>query len=147
MDKAQLLAALASAFHAVGDPAKVETSGNIAFYSVGVFELDGDNMLRRNESFFVENEGQGNELAYWLEKQPVPIANSSRFYRDAKDYLDLKIADGTLEAAFIDEVNEDSERATAFAYLIVASELVEKKAVLWRNASGDVQHAAVDQLA
>ena len=146
MTKQELLAALALKFHAVGSETLQVTDGAIKLYSVPVFDKSGDNLVRRNEDFFVEDEGSASEAAYWSGGEPGLGAFPGAFSADAEAFIDAKIADATILAGFVLNLDEENEVATAVGYVDQAGVISEVKVVLSRDGSGNVQFATIDNV-
>jgi hypothetical protein len=140
VNKQDLLNALTAKFHAVGDPRHQFAEGGLKVYAVMVFELAGDDISRRNIEFVVENEGLGNEAAYWAPEEPETMPAQNQFISDINVYVAARIADGTIEAAFVTEEDLINEKAIAWAYAQVASEWREVKVLLRRDVNGDIEH-------
>ncbi len=79
MNRKQLLSELGKKFYKVGmpEPAEVNPDGvivrqreGIAWYVVPVYERQGDVLLRRNISVYVDAEGEKDEQAFYGERMP-----------------------------------------------------------------------------
>ena len=109
MTKAQLLDELAKKFYKVGVMAKAEKNSvgqeirkteGIRWYRVGVYEKQGDVLIRRAFDIYVENEGKSDEKAFYGGKMPqehtIPQPKENPFKgldgveRTGKDYAIIK---------------------------------------------------------
>lgn len=140
MNKSELIAALNSKYYLVFPEVKdTRTYGsNLKYYKAIVFDEDGDSLRRGEVFFYVENEGGGGEVAHWhgAEPKPTPVTT----FRDEVDtYIQSKITDGTIDAAFIESVDETKEIAHGKAF-IVAGAKFEEKVVVFDRDSGNIRH-------
>lgn len=75
MTKSELLAWLdeQSWTSNVGEATLAVATGhdNIAWYSVQLMDVSNDEAIRRNVQFYVVNEGENDEAAYWKDKTPT----------------------------------------------------------------------------
>ena len=89
MTKADILKEIEKEFYKLGEVSQADASQagqavrereGITWYLVGVYERNGNVLLRRNISIYVANEGKPNEQAFYAEKKPEnmlakPVAN------------------------------------------------------------------------
>ena len=120
MTKTELLATLATKFHIVLDEALQSTEGNINFYLVGVFDRDLalETVTRKNIGFFVEDEGQPAEAAFWnkAEPKPVPIVPPA-FPTDVNDFIAAEMTAGRFIRGTATSFDLRNETAVGDVYL------------------------------
>lgn len=136
MNKAELLVKLNDKFHRVEDPgAARQIYGNLKYYLVKVYDLVNKALRDANIAFYVENEGETNEAAYWSPSEPKsdPV---SGFQDEATAYVTGKIADGIIEAAFAEQVDPVNETAI---YKVVMPDLTERRLFVDKE-NGDLRH-------
>lgn len=140
MNKAEIITALEGKYYRVAQPTLTLTDNGIKRYQVTVFELkNGDCLSRLVYQFYVEDEGQPTEMAYWEGREPAIDLPS--FEREVETYIGEKIADETIEAAFIQDIS-DHERAIADAYVVEGADIV-KKIVLVDKYLGQIRHRVI----
>lgn len=142
MNKTELLAALAAKYYAVGTSALVSTTAGLGRYTVECFDRSGDTLRRASVDYYVQNEGAGNEAAFWNIQPPSALADVS-FQRDCEAYIAAKITDGTIRAAFIVHLDSVRETAVAWGYRFQSPNLLEVK-VLLRRVSGAITHEIIN---
>lgn len=134
MNKTELLTDLAGRYSAIGPATKQPSSeGNINIYQVGCYTVTGDVADRVITSFAVVDEGQPGEVAYWLRHEPGQSVKS-QFVKDVEAFIAAKIADGTINAAFIQDYDESREIAVTNAYHIAAGKLTKVEAIIYRDS-------------
>lgn len=146
MNKTELLTALEGKYHVVLTPSHQRTEGAIAKYLVGCYDKAGENLSRLNLAFYVENEGEGGEVAYWaqFEPKPAPPIPVASFASEVQAYITTKITDDVIEGAFIESISEASETAVAVGYLVVAGSLVSRRIFIDKDGE-TIQHRAVTE--
>jgi hypothetical protein len=140
MNKTELLQALSSKFYRVETPTEQQDYGNLKYYLVKVYDLVGDGLRDSNIAFYVENEGQGNEAAYWSPAEPKPDSPIATFQQEINTYISAKVADSTIEAAFPELVDISNEVAV---YHVVMPNLTEKRLFVDKDVNGDLQHRLI----
>ena len=133
MTKQELLQKLSIKFHKIGTPHPQYTSGDppvptpdengYQYYLVKVHDSVNDGLRDINIGFWVENEGQGNEVAFWSPSEPKPEPISG-FQQEVTTYIVAKITDGTIEAAFPEQL--DPLNGTAI-FKVVMPDLTERR--------------------
>ena len=113
MTKQQLLDKLQANALRVETPQKLESSSGFQRYIVGVWKGGEDAINRHNTAFFVENDGEENEVAYWEQSNPVPELPEQveTFSQKVNNLISSKISDGTIKGAVIESVNETGRTA------------------------------------
>lgn len=144
MNKSDLLTVLANTFYHVGDPAQVATFGNLQRYSVQAFDRADDILRAVSVDFYVLDEGQPGETAFWNIRTPSS-QNQESFASLAGAYIASKVADGTIVAGFITAMDEANERAVAWAYVTQQANINEVKALLRRSGpGGPITHTVIN---
>lgn len=142
MDKQGLLDALAAKFTYVGTPQEVGEAEGIKRYIVGCWDVVGDVAVRTNVGFYVEDEGQPTEAAYWQNREPKPTPTLT-WAQEVLNYIQSKIEDDTIEAAFIDSIDVQNETAEGRAYLIQATDIVERHILVDKDPSDVIRHRVI----
>lgn len=144
MNKTELLQKLDNKFYLIETP-RLRTGGEfgVNYYTVRVIEEITPEVCRDSTvAFWVENEGEVDEKACWQGGEPKP-ERVERFDAKLQIYLDSKIADGTVEGAFIEESNAELENAIVRAIMDESGTLVEKRLFLDRDTDGKVRHRLI----
>lgn len=146
MIKQDLLNALTAKFYAVGTPIAQFTEGNMARYTVSIYQKSVNDMMVRNVDFIVEDEGLSTEVAYWHPAEPSLAIMTDQFRRDVDAYIAAKIMAGTVEAAFITQMDIANEIAIAWAYALISGQWNEIKVLLNRDQNNNIQHIILDAI-
>ena len=145
MDKNALLSEIAEKHYKLGRVAPVELSPadtaireeeGIKWYLAGVYEKSDDRLIRKNISFYVEKEGEAEELSCYAEKIPADTPSKTQIttFKDlVNTEIAKKITGGTILKGVIDTVDETNEFALITAYQIVSTEVVVKKYFAYNN--------------
>jgi len=137
MTKQELLTKLTQKFHKVRTPEKQRTEDGINWYIVGVYDRQGDRMVRKNVGFYVENEGTANEAAYWLNSDPTDTpAPATTFASQVTSYLDNKIKAGVIVGAIVERASENPASAIVRIYIRQSGGIVEKRALVYPKGTG-----------
>jgi len=136
MTKQDLLNALTTKFRRVETPHEQATYGNLKYYLVKVYDLIGDALRDANIAFYVEDEGLPTEAAYWSPSEPKK-APATGFQQEVTAYVASKIADGTIEGAFSEMVDQVNENAI---YTVVMPDLTERRLFVDKDGNGDLRH-------
>lgn len=129
MKKIDLINELSVEFHKVGKVAPVDLSPTdktlrdvegVTWYIAGVYEKKDKRLIRRNISFYVDDEGKPTETAFYAEKLPGSIL--SEVLTDFRDIvleeISTRTSNGEIEKANIDAINETARFAIVTAYLL-----------------------------
>ena len=99
MTKTELITALQGKFHIViGPDAGKEVAPNLMRYRVTLFDLVNDGLRDQTLLFYVENDGEVNEAAYWAPSEPKPDPKPPNPEALLKEFLDGKVTDGTVRS-------------------------------------------------
>jgi hypothetical protein len=156
MTKAELLSELESKFYKLGNVAPVKLSPTdtaireaegVKWYSAGLYEksLDG-RMIRKNVSFYVENEGEVGEAAFYVERLPIDSMSvkPEAVFKDlviAK--IENKISDGTILKGIIESIDENTKLSVVKAYQMVIDEVIVKKYFVYADTTDKLQFKAM----
>ena len=140
MKKAELIQALETKFHRVETPVEQADYGGLKYYLVKVYDLVNDGLRDVNIAFYVEDEGQPSEAAYWSPSEPKPSPVSG-FQQELATFIASKILAGAIKGAFAEKVDQVNETAI---YQVVWSDLSERRYFVSKDVSGDLQ---LEQLA
>ena len=143
MKKADLLQAFSDKFYKVLTPVIDREENGLRRYRVKVFEKDGDSLKDMLKFFYVENEGEANEAAYWTPREPNPV-EATPFNVELHAFIQSKIDDGTIEGGFVDNPDERKQMAFCRAYLIIDGSLVEKRIFIDRATGANLRYRVVE---
>jgi hypothetical protein len=147
MIKQEILDALAGKFFKIGGitEAAGDTALGLKLYQVIAYDKTPDGELnRRDIGFYVENEGEANEVAYWKDNEPKKgLSASVAFTHEVRDYISSKIADKTIVGGFIENTAGENEVAVVTIYKQEASKILEKRILVNRDSLGNLQHQAI----
>jgi len=137
MNKQELLDSLALKYDIVGTERQ---TADPRWYQVEVMDIVGDELKQGKVAFWVLNEGEANEAAYWHGAEPKPILPPpSGFSVDVQQYITDKINDGTIRLAVIESTDEARERAVGWAIVGNPGNFSKVNVVLFRLA-GNITH-------
>jgi len=136
MNKQELLDDLASKCYRIGTESSQYENDGFSYYLVMTYSVNGDNINHKNVGFFVENEGQSNESAFYYPADPYPTI-SSDFQNEVRNYIIARVSAGQIEGAFIETLNPHVEVAIAN---VVMNDLTETRVFVDRDSNGDIQH-------
>ena len=146
MKKQDLLNLLATKYYKVGTVSEiidaVKTAEGVKWYVVGAYEKGIDTLIRNSVHFYVENEGLTNEVAYWMNGEPKPTTVEN-LNTKLENYLITKIADGTIAAGYIRDVNDKQETALIDVVVIVSNNLVKKTILIDKDTQGKLRQRIV----
>ena len=136
MTKAELMVALEGKFYKVFTPALQQTYDNLKYYLVKVYDKIGDAIRDQNIPFYVEDEGLPSEAAFWSPSEPKPDKIPG-VQEKLNGFISAKIEDGTIEAAFAEQIDPVNETAI---YKVVMPDLSEKRLFIDRDAGGNLRY-------
>lgn len=139
MTKQDLLAALENKVSNINSVALIDSTNNLSLYVANVTLIKGDIASRENISFYVKNEGEATEVAYWQNSEPyktiIPVVS---FSKQVEDFINSKIADNTIKGAVIESISESNKTSTAKAYTIGTGGVNEKRYMI-REVAGNLE--------
>lgn len=151
MTKAQLLTEIAGKFYKMGVVANAETSPEglaireaegVNWYIVAVYEKQGNVLLRRNISIYVNDEGKATEAAFYGEKelaeQTISVQPETPFRVLVENEIGKKVTAGLIEKAVIQSCDEVGKYAEILAYKDVAG-VIEKKSYFIYEKAGKLE--------
>lgn len=110
MTKNELLVLLAEKFSEILGIELVDSLGPVSWYTANVFDIDGIVASRSNVGFYVVNEGQPEEAAYWTNAEPKPEPITS-FRDEVLALIGQKIDALEIEGAYIENIDAANETA------------------------------------
>ena len=117
MNKQDILDALAQKFALVLDTALANQSlSNLSEYKATVADTVGGVFSISEVRFYVLNEGEANEAAYWRDVEPKPEP-AETFREKLQVWIDNAIVEGKVEGANIWVVDEENKTATVTAWI------------------------------
>ena len=139
MNKSELLIKLNEKFYKVGNATVRETDEfGIKYYLVKVYDKVGDAIRDSNLAFYVENDGEVNEVAYWSPSEPKPTPVESP-QQKLLNYIASKIADGTIRAGYIEASDSISETAIVKVAIEIGGNLTEKRIFIDKDPQGNLR--------
>ena len=142
MTKQELLDLLGQKFTGVilKNLKKGETEGNLTHWAIPVFDKVGD-ILRRQWIHFYTDELNN---AYWQDNEPKPTPPivEPTFQDDLQSFINSKVADGTIEGANIEIVDNVNETAIVQAWLI-DNGLKEKRLFVDKDTLGEFKYQVI----
>ena len=142
MTKAELITALEGKFTKVFSPSLTQTYDNFNYYLVKVYDVIDDSIRDFNVAFYVKDEGQGTERAFWSPSEPKQSPSISTSTK-LQNYIDARIADDTIEIGKIEVLNNANEAAIVTVVLDQSGILVEKKLLVDTDAQGDLRYRVI----
>lgn len=137
MNKSQIITAITALYNLVS-PAQInETIGNINAYTLPVWKITGDNIIKTSVGFVVIDEGLPGEVAYYRNALPTV---ENKFATDVETFIAAKIADDTVEAAFVTQMDILHETASFTAYRIQANLLQKFEGIFYRLPGGTIAY-------
>jgi len=115
----------------VGEPEE-----GITHWAVPVFDKVSDILIRQWVHFYTDAEGN----AYWQDREPKPTPGSDPSAQ-LRQYINSKIADGTIEGANIDLIDAINE--TAIVRVWMGDPLEEKRLFVDRDDSGKLRYRVI----
>ena len=117
MKKQDVLTAIQTKFSSVLSVKKVEQTENVAWYLANVLDAVGMCATKRNVGFYVADEGEEAEVAYWHGSEPKPSAPSKSFQQSVLEHLSSLVTAGTVEGAVIRAVDAVNRTATVAVWV------------------------------
>lgn len=105
---------------------------------------DNETNNAHNCSFYVKDRGEAGEAAVWFKgNDPKPPAPDPTFQQQLVNWLQARVADGTILHFSEVSANNATERATCTIVVDNAGSLEEKRVALWKNAQGAPQYRVI----
>lgn len=140
MNKTQIIAAI-TALYDIANPAQLtETIGNVKTYTLPVWDITGDNIVKSGVGFVVVDEGLPGEVAYYRNAAPNV---ENKFLKDVDTFIAAKILDNTVEAAFVISMDIAHETASFTAYRIAANLLQKFEGIFFREVGGAIAYRLI----
>jgi len=130
MTEQEILNNLTTKFWQVGTPTKYTTYANVELWKVPVIKKVGNVAWDNVAYYWRVNENE----CYWKNGE---IESTTGFLNELRTYIQAKITDGTIESATIQSSDFDNETAIVS---VVLPNLSEKRLLIDRNSSGDIQY-------
>lgn len=144
MNKSELLTKLNGKFYKVGNATVRATDEfGIKYYLVKVYDAVGETLRDTNIAFYIENEGNTNETAYWNPSEPKPDPVIG-FAQEVNDYLSQKITDGAIEGVSVVSVDRQNETAITEVVMTDANKLIESRLFLDKDGAGNLRDRAIE---
>lgn len=144
MNKAELLTAIQDKGWTILKTEEQSTLGNVTWYVSNVFKTQDGAAIRQNVGFYVVDENQPTEAAYWQQRELDPEPRPPGVQQQLANWLDSKVEDGTIEGYVIQSVMPSVERAVVTVYTRNQSnELVPRTALVYRDAQGALSYEII----
>ena len=143
MNKSELIQELENKYHKVFVSSKALDGDVIKRHEATVYDESSEALKRETILFYVENEGEASEVAYWDGREPKsgtpPVVT---FNDEINNYIQTKIDAGVIEGAFVDNIDNVKEIAYAKTIINISGVLQEKKVFIDKDA-GNLQHRVI----
>jgi len=138
MNKQELLDAVRNKFTSLLSVEKIERIENVTWYLVHYFDADGVQATKGNLGFYVLDEGEPNEAAYWdrREPKPTPPTPVPTFQQRLQEHLTALISAGTIEGGTIQTVDAVNKTATVSVWLESDGSIIEKRFFIDKDSEG-----------
>jgi len=136
MKKQDIINALETKFYLVPEPKKISSEMDIGQYQVFPMVKNGDVLYSQCVTFYVENEGEEDECAYWGGAEPLKSTTQGLSDKIVA-FLNAKMTDGTLKYGYIQSVNEATQKGFV---VIITSGNIKKEAVVYKDAQGKLTY-------
>ena len=143
MVKQDILNALAAKFAAVLQVKKSDELAGVAWYVANILDVSGDTAIRQNVSFYVVDEGEPTEAAYWQSGEPKPAPGPTPFQAELAAWLDTLVAADTILFYSIVGTVPNVERARVNVVLEETGTYVERKFGVYKDDLGDFQYVMI----
>lgn len=147
MTKQDVLDALDAKFAAVLRLKEKDDLGGVSWWIANVLEITGDSANRRNVDFYVIDEGEPSERAYWHGGEPNPAPLPPTFEDELTVWLDGKVAADQILFYSIVRTLPTIERAQVDVMLgkkqVTPSDIVQRSIGVYRDQQGDFQYETV----
>lgn len=139
MTEQELIAQLNNKFSSVIEENKRKTGeeGTLEHWAIPVADIENDVLKRQWVHYYIET-STGD--TYWQDREPKP-AIETKFSKELTDYINQKIADGTIEGAFVESLNEVNETAIVSAY--IDNNGITKKTLIVDKENEQIRHRQI----
>lgn len=144
MNKSELLTILAGKYDRVLNVDPRELVAGVQVYLANVLDVSGDTAIKANVGFYVIDEGQPGEIAYWMNAEPKPMPVVT-FQAELSAYLDTQVGAGTIIFYNIVGTLPAINRAKVDVILDQAGTLIERTIGVWKNAQGDFNYQVITE--
>ena len=139
MNKQELLALAQNKFTSLLQLEKVEQVENVTWYLAHYFDTDGDQGTKGHIGFYVVDENEPGETAYWSRSEPKPSAPPTpppTFQHLLQEYLTSLIEAGTIEGGTIQALDTVNDTATVAVWLASGENIVLKQFFIDKDPEG-----------
>jgi len=131
MNTTELITKLKERFYEVNDADLHEgkTEAGITVWGIGVFDLVGDTLSKKNLTFYTKDNN-----AFWGNSEPNPSipVREPTFTDRVNTYLASQISNGSIKFGHIDQVSELTQKALITAVIGVE----DKQVIISENPAG-----------
>lgn len=148
MDKTTLEQAIVDKFETVLQVTLGSTVGNVKYYVANVLDVAGDTAHTINVMYYVVNEGEVDEIAYWGNSEPKPALPGPTFADEARAWLRNKVDAivGSNIIRMFDQLSADDAQERARVRLTIENtgtgNMSTVEAALWKVA-GEFQYKVI----
>lgn len=134
--KAELVTELGSKYYKVGVPQFQQERVGMRWYVVEIYEksADGESIIEGTVAFYVENEGEANEAAYWSRSEPKPAPAPETFAERLQAAIDAKVSAGDIKYARVLDSNAEVKKALVE---VVTNTDMKQTALVEEDAEGN----------
>jgi len=157
MNKQEILAELAAKFEILGKVAlnqlsvtdeQTLTEEGMKWYIAHVWEKQGKSLIGRNIHFYVRDEGEISEVAFYHQALPTETLQTTpvTIFRDiVLAEIEKKIAANVIVKGVIDSVNETAEYAIINAYKSEMSDVIIKRYFVYNDTAAKLQFTEIKE--
>ncbi len=130
MKKQDLLNFVQNKYTSVLKLEHIENIGNVSWYLAHYFDTDGEQATKGNLGFYVVDEGEPSEAAYWDRREPKPAAPPAlplTFQQHLQEHLTTLIGAGTIEGGSIQVVDAVNKTAVVSIWLEDGASIILKQ--------------------
>ena len=145
MKKQDALGAIQSKFTSVFRIEQQEEIGNVRWYVAYVFDAEGNRATKRNVGFYVADEGEATEEAFWhgSEPKPTPSTPTPTFQQRLQEHISALISAGTIEGGTIQVVDAVNKTAVASVWIESGGNIILKQFFINKNAQDNWQRREI----
>lgn len=147
MTKQDVLDALDAKFAAVLRVKYKDELEGVAWWVANVLDVSGDSAIRKNVEFYVIDEGEPTERAYWRGNEPKPGPPPPTFVNELATWLDGQVADDQFLFYNVLGVIPAIQRASVSVMLgkkqVTPSDIVQRSIGVYKDEGGDFQYEVV----
>jgi len=146
MNKQELLDAVQSKFTSLLRVEKIEQIENVTWYLAHYFDATAEQAIKGHVGFYVADEGEPSETAYWDRSEPKPPAPPTpppTFQQLLQAHLTSLIGAGTIEGGTIQALDDVNQTATVSVWIASGESIVLKEFFIDKDAQDSWQRREI----